>query len=105
MTQNVRHAVYPNILDVPVLLIEQGPNEDAICSTLFEYVTDLARETSHDAVRFHRSAVGSWWQALHTAAHAEEGVIVPLFERKAVGADCLNQFEKPCIGHSVHGPA
>lgn len=74
-----RHPNYPRLLDVPVLAVEKGPNENDIARTLFDHLLQIAEDRQFDALRFGRGSSRSWEE--RTAADCALGVtgtIMPL---------------------------
>lgn len=79
VTRQRRHPNYPRLLDVPVLAVEKGPNENEIARALFDHLLHIAERRQFDALRFGRGAPSCWKE--RTAADSELGItgtIMPL---------------------------
>lgn len=83
-----RHPNYPRLLDVPVLAVEKGPNENEIARALFDQLLHVAERGQFDALRFGRGTPSSWEQ--RTVADSELGVtgtIMPLNNNRLADSD------------------
>ncbi len=74
------HAVHHELLDIPVLTVECGPNKDEISRLLFDHLVNRARESGCDTLRFWRSDASAWerWQRAGEEERGDIGMIVPL---------------------------
>lgn len=74
-----RHPNYPRLLDVQVIAIEKGPNENQIARAFFDHLLSFARCQHFDAVLFGSSTSKSWGE--RTVPDGETrlaGTIMPL---------------------------
>lgn len=87
MVRRRRHPNYPRLLDVPVIAIEKGPNENAIARTIFDHLLRFARGQHFDALLFGSSTPGCWGErAVPDGATRLGGTIMPLnINRQAHG--------------------
>lgn len=69
---------YREVLDVPVLIADEGANQNAICRALYDYATEVARNNAIRTVHFHRLAKDCWWSASQSQAASKGCVIVPI---------------------------
>jgi len=83
LIRQFRHPVYRQMLDVPVVVIEDGPNSNPISRALYDHVLALARDESCDVVRFGNKTSNSWEPRLDQAKDAGFGLIMPLDPPKA----------------------
>jgi hypothetical protein len=102
------YPTYPNLLDVAIVAVERGPNENRIARTIFDHVLDLADRQQFDALRFGCGMAKAWEQQLAPDSEAPlGGTIMPLrirpqMERepsKSPGAAPLSH--QPFVGRSA----
>lgn len=73
------HGCYRNLLDVPVVVVESGPNEGEIARTTFDYLLDHAKREGCDALRLGPSDPDDWAEVTTcTSADLLTGSIMPL---------------------------
>jgi hypothetical protein len=74
-----RHPNYPRLLDVPVIAIEKGPNENEIARAIFDHLFHFAQRQNCHAVRFGASTPQSWHQRIAPDYEmCSAGTIMPL---------------------------
>lgn len=74
-----RHPNYPDLLDVPVIAIEKGPNENEIARTVFNHLLNFARCQNFDALRLGSSTTKFWEERTASACETRlAGTIMPL---------------------------
>jgi hypothetical protein len=54
------HPTYGRLLDVPIIALEIGPNENEIARVIFDHMMDVSRRESTDALRFGISSPKAW---------------------------------------------
>ena len=73
------HPNYGRLLDVPIIAIEIGPNENEIARVIFDHMVDVSKREASDAVRFGRSSPTSWEERVVPDAELRlTGTIMPL---------------------------
>lgn len=80
MTRWLHHPVHRDMLDLPVIVMEDGPNRNEIARTLFDHLVKMARAAACDAVRFPSPAPDVWrrWLDVDRIGQPETGMIMPL---------------------------
>lgn len=74
----IRQWPHQQVLDVPVLIVEEGENQNTICRALYDHATEIARTNVIRTVHFHRLAKDCWWSAPQCQIPSKGGVIVPI---------------------------
>jgi hypothetical protein len=73
------HPNYPRLLDVPVIAIEKGPNENQIARAFFDHLLSFARCQNFDALRFGANTSKFWAEQNVLDGDARlTGTIMPL---------------------------
>ena len=73
------HPNYGQLLDVPIIALEIGPNQNEIARVTFDYLMDIATSEASDAVRYGRSSAKAWEErAIRDAELSLTGTIMPL---------------------------
>ncbi|MBX4908814.1 MULTISPECIES: hypothetical protein [Rhizobium] len=78
LLQRTQQWPYHEVLDVPVLIVEEGANQNAICRALYDYATEIARKYAVRTVHFRRLAKDCWWSAPQCQPASKGSVIVPI---------------------------
>lgn len=78
LVQCIRQWPHHRVLDIPVLIVEDGENQNTICRALYDHATEIARTNAIRTVHFHRLAKDCWWSTPLYQMPSKGGVIVPI---------------------------
>jgi hypothetical protein len=83
VTRRLHHPLHGDLLDVPVLAIEDGPNRDEIARVLLDDLIETADHTCCDALRVLPWTPDTWrrWLSNAEVGTCDVGIVMPLLPR------------------------